>query len=162
MTAGIWFYMTPQSPKPSMHDVMTGFFKPNDIDKKANIRADFGTTINIINGGQECGMASTKADSRGSYYNSWLGFFGLSKETGISCADQKDGFLKYETEKVNGEEVRNYGAGYVAGYWEQDWDGDTACHLVNYMTKYSLVARDDYKRCICDAFGSGAADCGQA
>ena len=28
MTAGIWFYMTPQDPKPSMHDVMTGFFEP--------------------------------------------------------------------------------------------------------------------------------------
>ena len=28
MAAGIWFYMTPQDPKPSMHDVMTGFFVP--------------------------------------------------------------------------------------------------------------------------------------
>lgn len=27
--AGLWFYMTPQDPKPSMHDVMTGFFTPN-------------------------------------------------------------------------------------------------------------------------------------
>jgi len=32
MSSGIWFYMTPQDPKPSMHDVMTGFFVPNDID----------------------------------------------------------------------------------------------------------------------------------
>jgi len=30
--AGIWFYMTPQDPKPSMHDVVTGFFTPNAVD----------------------------------------------------------------------------------------------------------------------------------
>jgi len=24
--AGLWFWMTPQSPKPSMHDVITGFW----------------------------------------------------------------------------------------------------------------------------------------
>lgn len=55
MSAGIWFYMTPQDPKPSMHDVMTGFFVPNDVDKQNNIGADFATTTNIINGGLECG-----------------------------------------------------------------------------------------------------------
>jgi chitinase len=32
MAAGIWFYMTPQDPKPSMHDVMTGNFIPNAVD----------------------------------------------------------------------------------------------------------------------------------
>jgi len=55
MAAGIWFYMTPQDPKPSMHDVMTGFFEPNDKDDQVNITATFGTTTNIINGGLECG-----------------------------------------------------------------------------------------------------------
>lgn len=55
MAAGIWFYMTPQAPKPSMHDVMTGFYVPNSADIAANFTASFGTTINIINGGFECG-----------------------------------------------------------------------------------------------------------
>ena len=55
MAAGIWFYMTPQDPKPSMHDVMTGFFEPNDKDDQVNITATFGTTTNIINGVLECG-----------------------------------------------------------------------------------------------------------
>ena len=27
------------------------------------------------------------------------------------------------------------------------------------MTAYSITTRDDYKRCVCDNFGSGAADC---
>ena len=77
MSSGIWFYMTPQDPKPSMHDVMTGFFVPNDVDIQKNIGADFGTTTNIINGGLECGFHSEKANSRATYYLEWLNFFGL-------------------------------------------------------------------------------------
>lgn len=56
MAAGIWFYMTPQAPKPSMHDVMTGNFIPNETDLSNNITASFATTTNIINGGLECGQ----------------------------------------------------------------------------------------------------------
>ena len=53
--SAMWFYMTPQSPKPSMHDVMTGYFTPNAYDLSINIQDGFGTTIHIINGGLECG-----------------------------------------------------------------------------------------------------------
>ena len=55
MTAGIWFYMTPQDPKPSMHDLAAGFFKPNEADLEHNMTASFASTINILNGGAECG-----------------------------------------------------------------------------------------------------------
>ena len=51
MMAGIWFYMTPQDPKPSMHDVMSGFFVPTAADLAGNFGATFGTTTNVINGG---------------------------------------------------------------------------------------------------------------
>ena len=87
MAAGIWFYMTPQDPKPSMHDVMTGFFIPNAADIAANVGAKFGTTTNIINGGLECGGWNSKAISRGEYFNKWLGFFGLPEETDVGCAN---------------------------------------------------------------------------
>ena len=148
MTAGIWFYMTPQDPKPSMHDVMAGFFEPTSADIQANIGANFGTTTNIINGGLECGMASTKADSRGIYFNKWLEFFGLPTESNVGCADQ-GGFP-------------TGGAGDVPGYWEQSWQGATECRPVGYQTQYSMSARDDYKRCVCDKFGQGEASCPQA
>jgi hypothetical protein len=69
-----------------MHDVMTGFFEPNDIDKGAKITNTFGTTINIINGGLECGMENSKAASRGEYYLKWLNFFGMPPEDGLGCA----------------------------------------------------------------------------
>ena len=53
-TSSLWFYMTPQKPKPSMHDVMTGFFEPNQADLDGGLSASFGTTINVINGSNEC------------------------------------------------------------------------------------------------------------
>lgn len=32
--SALWYYMTPQGDnKPSMHDVMTDWFEPNDADK---------------------------------------------------------------------------------------------------------------------------------
>jgi len=50
MSAALWFYMNPQDPKPSMHDVITGYFVPTAADKAVNLGADFGTTTNILNG----------------------------------------------------------------------------------------------------------------
>ncbi|SEO50601.1 glycoside hydrolase family 19 protein [Niastella yeongjuensis] len=53
---GIWFWMTQQSPKPSCHDVMIpGKFNPTANQTAAGIKPGFGATINIINGGIECG-----------------------------------------------------------------------------------------------------------
>merc|ERR1712060_668063 len=69
--------MTPQDPKPSIHDVMTGFFEPNDIG------ANFATTTNIINGGQECGQgigSNDAVEKRGTYFNKWLEFFAMPGE----------------------------------------------------------------------------------
>ncbi len=43
--------------------------------------------------------------------------------------------------------------------WEADSDkGANKCNLVSKNTKYSLYNKDDYKRCISDAFGNGAED----
>ena len=58
--AALWFYMTPQYPKPSMHDVMTGFMVPTEADRNNGIGANFGTTVNIINGGIECRQGQEK------------------------------------------------------------------------------------------------------
>jgi len=64
----IWYYMTPNEIEhiPSMHDVMTSLFKPNEEDKKARILANFGTTVNILTGGSitsdgsECGRRGSQ------------------------------------------------------------------------------------------------------
>lgn len=51
----IWFWMTPQSPKPSCHDVITGQWQPSDADIAAGRLPGYGVITNIINGGLECG-----------------------------------------------------------------------------------------------------------
>jgi hypothetical protein len=53
-TSALWFYMTPQSPKPSMHEVAVGRFEPNSVDLANKMEHGFGATISIINGGIEC------------------------------------------------------------------------------------------------------------
>ena len=96
-----------------MHDVMSGLFKPNKIDEASGIKGGFGSTINIINGGVECGGGSEnkKASNRGDYFKEFLNVFGLdpNKEKNLGCAGEKrfpdgsvgdlDGyFVKGETE----------------------------------------------------------------
>ena len=58
-----------------MHDVAAGFWSPNDADKAANLDINFGTTINIINGDDECGHQSDAANDRGQYYKSFMQHF---------------------------------------------------------------------------------------
>ena len=58
-STALWFWMTPQSPKPSAHDVMVGAWTPTADDMNKGRLAGFGMTINIINGGLECGKPTT-------------------------------------------------------------------------------------------------------
>lgn len=90
MSAGLWFYMTPQEPKPSMHDVMTGYFIPNATDLSNNMTASFALTTNILNGGLECNWGignNDKVLKRGQYYLKWLEYFGLPPETDLDCGN---------------------------------------------------------------------------
>jgi hypothetical protein len=38
----MWFWMTPQSPKPSAHDVMAGRWTPSAADRAAGRKPGFG------------------------------------------------------------------------------------------------------------------------
>ncbi|TKR87622.1 hypothetical protein L596_011992 [Steinernema carpocapsae] len=54
MLASLWFYMTPQPPKPSMHDVVMGNWRPSTKNRRAGYEGSvFGPTSLIIN--KECG-----------------------------------------------------------------------------------------------------------
>jgi len=72
-----------------VHDVVTKFWMPNDIDSGTNITSGFGATTGIINGEKECGGGY---DTQGSatryvYYQNFLTDFGLyAGEAGQSCA----------------------------------------------------------------------------
>ena len=56
--SGLWFWMTPQLPKASSHDVIQSTWKPEGIFASASSKGitwGFGATIDIINGGFEAG-----------------------------------------------------------------------------------------------------------
>jgi len=135
-----------------MHDVMTGYMVPTAADDGAGITASFGTTTNIINGGHECGKGTETPQSahRIEYYTAFLDWFDLpeEEEEGMSCKDQS--------------RLPAGGYGDAPGYFHQAWDGSAACIPVTWQTGWTIYARDDYKRCVCDFFGGGEAGCPQA
>jgi hypothetical protein len=78
--AAIYFWMTPQTNKPSAHDVMVGKWRPNATDKAKGRTPGFGMTINIINGAVECNQGDTMQPmtNRIGYYRHFLNLMGVS------------------------------------------------------------------------------------
>ncbi|PWS31352.1 hypothetical protein DF947_12170 [Pedobacter paludis] len=81
----IYFWMTPQSLKPSAHDVMTGKWTPTVSDTQKNYRSGFGMTINIINGKLECnkGDDNNAMKDRIGFYQYFLKKFHIND---VNCA----------------------------------------------------------------------------
>ena len=70
----LWFWMTPQAPKPSCHDAIRN--------------SGFGLTINIINGGLECGPQAPRPDQaqdRIKLYQNYAGLLGVAPGANLSC-----------------------------------------------------------------------------
>ncbi len=86
----IYFWMTPQTYKPSAHDVMAGKWQPNAADKAANRTPGFGMTINIINGEVECnkGDGIYSMNDRIGFYQYFLGKLGV-KDANCACSCAK-------------------------------------------------------------------------
>jgi hypothetical protein len=89
--SAIWFWMTPQFPKPSCHDIMTGKWKPNANDLLKGRLPGFGATLNVINGGVECGNGNELEETsyRYKYYKYFCKYFHVSPGENVSCSDQK-------------------------------------------------------------------------
>ncbi|MHB9141110.1 MAG: chitinase [Paludibacter sp.] len=89
--SAIWFWMTPQFPKPSCHDIMAGNWKPNDKDIQKGREPGFGATVNVINGGVECGndIVLEKTSYRYQYYQYFCKYFNVSLGENVNCNNQK-------------------------------------------------------------------------
>ena len=88
----IYFWMTPQTAKPSAHDVMIGKWQPNTADKAAGRTPGFGMTTNIINGEIECGKGENlyNMNDRIGFYRHFLMMMGLSDpDCACSCGKMK-------------------------------------------------------------------------
>lgn len=82
MTA-ILFWMTPQPPKPSAHDVMVGNWTPSESDMaKGLIQPGFGITIMIINGNLEGNLdeSDRRVGRRVGFYRKITSQMGISIE----------------------------------------------------------------------------------
>jgi hypothetical protein len=85
--AALFFWMTPQTYKPSAHDVMIGKWQPTAADKAQGRTPGFGMTINIINGGIECnkGDSMPSMTDRIGYYQHFLTKLGVS-DANCACS----------------------------------------------------------------------------
>jgi len=141
--SALWFYMTPASPKPSMHDVVTGFWQPNSVDAGQGITSGFGTTINIINGGLECGKGTptSQAQSRQEAYANFAQYYG------------------FEVVNPGCENMQAFTTGGdQSGYqnWDVNWSASNECKLSQWATKYSLWNAEDYKNCVRENFANNS------
>lgn len=91
--SAIWFWMMPQCPKPSCHQVMHDqWLPPNGAYASAKMyQKGFAHTNNIINGGLECRSYSSaaftqKVELRAELYKYYLGILGFNA-TQISAED---------------------------------------------------------------------------
>lgn len=84
----IYFWMTPQSLKPSAHQVLTGSWHPTAEEKLKGWTAGFAMVTNIINGAIECnrGEDVPGMKNRISYYRYFLKEFGVTDTRQCSCA----------------------------------------------------------------------------
>ena len=146
ISSAIWFAMTPQTPKPSIHEIVTGFWQPNERDKFAGIEPGFGATTLVINGGIECGGSVEHAASanRIAYYTEFAKAMGIDPGENLGCA----GYNSFPAG----------GAGAVMTYWEKDWGQPGACKLVSYQTAYSVFKEEDYENCVAAMWGQNTTD----
>ncbi len=83
---GIWFWITPQMPKPSCHDVMAGKWTPTGADTAAGRLPGFGMTVNIINGGLECSQPTpTQVEDRVKFYQRYAQLLGVDPGPNLYC-----------------------------------------------------------------------------
>lgn len=86
----LWFWMTAQAPKPAAHDVMVGAWAPSADDAAAGRAPGFGMTVNIINGGLECGIPTDdRVRDRIRFYEYFAAQLGVSAGENLECASMQ-------------------------------------------------------------------------
>lgn len=88
----MWFWTTQQSPKPSCESVMDGSWTPSSADVSAEREPGFGETIDIINGGLECGPDAQYPDEaadRVTQYKNICGILGVGYGDNLDCTNMQ-------------------------------------------------------------------------
>ena len=141
--SGMWFFVTPQPPKPSMMQVLLGTWTPNAEDTANNLQPGLGATIMIINGAQECGSNPsnpTAASNRAEYYTEYAGKLGVDITGEVLTCSSSQAFSD----------------GGSAGSVELYWAPESGCSLVKWQTAFSALVEGDYSACL----GNPPTSCG--
>ncbi|MBE4589200.1 chitinase [Vibrio navarrensis] len=159
LASAIWFFLTPQAPKPAMLHVIDRTWVPSQREIDAGIGYGFGTTINVINGGIECGEQNK---NKGQPVNRIRYWEGLAEHYQIPIeVDEKNTCWQqtpYGSLNLNGATDVLY----------TNWDGNWKyyadrpggysfeCELVGFQTAYSALVPGDYEKCVSNFYGSHA------
>merc|ERR1719189_1762981 len=129
--ASMWFFVTPQPPKPSMLQVLDGSWTPNAHDLASNLVPGFGVTTMIINGGIECGGWNANSQNRARYYTDFAG------RLGVDIAG----------EKLLCNDMAQFSAQGAIGQKALYWSPNNNCKLGIWQTAYSALIEGDYNKC---------------
>ena len=133
--SALWFFATPQPPKPSMLAVVEEDWLPSREDEQLRkLKSGFGLTTSIINGGIECGQGgeTQKALNRINYYKEFAKHLGVEVRGELGCGRMKP--------------FKN--SGEVKIHWDSSWANDYRCQLVSYTTAWSALIQGDYTKCV--------------
>ncbi len=87
--SAIWFWVRDQYPKPSCHDLMVGQWEPTAKDIAGGRGIGFGTVVNVINGGLECGgNHSERTKYRYAFYQYFCNYFQIDQGPNAECSTQ--------------------------------------------------------------------------
>jgi len=132
--SALWFFVTPQPPKPSMLSLVDGSWQPNADDQARGLKPGLGATTMAINGAIECGQSP--GNSRASL-NRQKAYKRFAKELGISIAG----------EKLDCRDMQSFsaqGSANPAIYWAPE----QGCRLVRWQTAYSALVEGDHHLCV--------------
>lgn len=159
LASAIWFFLTPQAPKPAMLHVIDRTWTPSQREVDAGIGYGFGTTINVINGGIECGEQNK---NKGQPVNRIRYWEGLSAHYTIPIKPDEKNTCWQQT--PYGSLNLNGATDVLYTNWDGNWKyypdrpegASFECELVGFQTAYSALVPGDYEKCVTNFYGSHA------
>ncbi|MGO1191942.1 glycoside hydrolase family 19 protein [Vibrio casei] len=159
LASAIWFFLTPQAPKPAMLHVIDRTWVPSQRELDAGIGYGFGTTINIINGGIECGEQNK---NKGQPVNRIRYWEGLAAHFQIPIENDETNTCWQQT--PYGSLNLNGATNVLYTNWDGNWKYyadrpggySFECELVGFQTAYSALVEGDYEKCVTNFYGSHA------
>ncbi len=157
LASAIWFFLTPQAPKPAMLHVIDRTWVPSQREIDAGIGYGFGTTINIINGGIECGAQNK---DKGQPVNRIRYWEGLSEHYQIPIESDEQNTCWQQT--PYGSLNLNGATDVLYTNWDGNWKYYSdrpggysfECELVGFQTAYSALVPGDYEKCVTNLYES--------